>query len=95
MLHRIPPGTKLAGTLEIDEDAARRAVGAVASGLGVDVTKAAQAIIDIANENMHAALRVVSIERGFDPVSSACSRSAGRARCMPTPWVAWSTPTLW
>jgi N-methylhydantoinase A len=67
VLHRIPPGTKLAGTLEIDEDAARRAVGVVASGLGVDVTKAAQAIIDIANENMHAALRVVSIERGFDP----------------------------
>jgi N-methylhydantoinase A len=67
VLHRIPPNTKLAGTLEIDEDAARRAVGIVASGLGVDVTKAAQAIIDIANENMHAALRVVSIERGFDP----------------------------
>jgi len=67
VLHRIPPGTKLAGTLEIDEDAARRAVGAVATGLAVDVTQAAQAIIDIANENMHAALRVVSIERGFDP----------------------------
>jgi N-methylhydantoinase A len=67
VLHRIPRGTKLAGTLEIDEDAARRAVGSIADGLGVDVTEAAQAIIDIANENMHAALRVVSIERGFDP----------------------------
>jgi N-methylhydantoinase A len=67
VLHRIPPGTKLAGSLEIDEDAARRAVGTIAEGLAVDVTEAAQAIIDIANENMHAALRVVSIERGFDP----------------------------
>jgi N-methylhydantoinase A len=67
VLHRIPPGTKLAGSLDIDEEAARRAVGTIADGLGVDVTEAAQAIIDIANENMHAALRVVSIERGFDP----------------------------
>jgi N-methylhydantoinase A len=67
VLHRIPPGTKLAGSLDIDEEAARRAVGTIADGLGVDVTQAAQAIIDIANENMHAALRVVSIERGFDP----------------------------
>jgi N-methylhydantoinase A len=67
VLHRIPPGIKLAGSLEIDEDAAKTAVQTIADGLGVDVTTAAQAIIDIANENMHAALRVVSIERGFDP----------------------------
>lgn len=67
VLHRIPPGTKLAGSLEIDEPAARRAVSTIADGLGVEITDAAQAIIDIANENMHAALRVVSIERGFDP----------------------------
>jgi N-methylhydantoinase A len=68
VLHRIPPGIKLAGSLEIDEEAARAAaVQTIADGLGVDVTAAAQAIIDIANENMHAALRVVSIERGFDP----------------------------
>jgi N-methylhydantoinase A len=67
VLHRIPPGIKLAGSLEIDEAAAKTAVQTIADGLAVDVTTAAQAIIDIANENMHAALRVVSIERGFDP----------------------------
>jgi N-methylhydantoinase A len=67
VLHRIPPSTLLAGSLEIDEEAAKRVVGKVADGLGVDITQAAQAIVDIANENMHAALRVVSIERGFDP----------------------------
>ena len=67
VLHRIPPQTKLAGSLSIDEDAARAAVQKIADGLGVDVMRAAQAIIDIANENMHAALRVVSIERGYDP----------------------------
>jgi N-methylhydantoinase A len=67
VLHRIPPGSRLAGTLELDEDAARRAVGTIAEGLGVDVIEAAAAIIAIAEENMHAALRVVSVERGYDP----------------------------
>ncbi|HEY5429094.1 MAG TPA: hydantoinase/oxoprolinase family protein [Solirubrobacteraceae bacterium] len=67
VLHRIPPGFKLAGTLEIDEEAAKRAVQTIADGLGVDLIAAAEAILSIANENMHAALRVVSVERGYDP----------------------------
>lgn len=67
VLHRIPPGTRLGGSLELDEEAARRAVAKVADGLGIDVEAGAQAILDIANENMHAALRVVSVERGYDP----------------------------
>jgi len=67
VLHRIPPSLRLAGSLALDEDAARAAVQTIADGLGVEVTTAAQAIIDIANENMHAALRVISIERGYDP----------------------------
>ena len=49
-----------AGTLAMDEEAAREAVATIAEGLGIDTVAAAQAIIDIANENMHAALRVVS-----------------------------------
>ncbi len=67
VLHRIPPGAKLADTLEIDEEAARRAVQKIADGLGIELTAAAEAILTIANENMHAALRVVSVERGYDP----------------------------
>jgi N-methylhydantoinase A len=67
VLHRIPPGFKLAGTLEIDEEAAKRAVQTIADGLSVDLVAAAEAILSIANENMHAALRVVSVERGYDP----------------------------
>ncbi|MBV9819687.1 MAG: hydantoinase/oxoprolinase family protein [Solirubrobacterales bacterium] len=67
VLHRIPPSIKLGGSLALDEDAARAAVQTIADGLEVDLTTAAQAIVDIANENMHAALRVVSIERGYDP----------------------------
>jgi len=67
VLHRIPPGVALGGTMEMDEDTAREAVKKVAEPLGMSVEEAAEAIVEIVNENMHAALRVVSIERGHDP----------------------------
>jgi N-methylhydantoinase A len=67
VLQRIPPGVALGGTLEMDEEAARTAVGTIAEQLGMGVEEAAEAILEIVNENMHAALRVVSVERGHDP----------------------------
>jgi N-methylhydantoinase A len=67
VLHRIPPGVALGGTMEMDEEAARKAVETVAGPLGMGVEEAAEAILEIVNENMHAALRVVSVERGHDP----------------------------
>ncbi len=67
VLHRIPPGVALGGTLEMDEEAARKAVETIAEQLGMGVEEAAEAILEIVNENMHAALRVVSVERGHDP----------------------------
>ncbi|CAN5535582.1 hydantoinase/oxoprolinase family protein [soil metagenome] len=67
VLHRIPPGVALGGTMEMDEDAARTAVQTVAEPLEMSVEEAAEAILDIVNENMHAALRVVSVERGYNP----------------------------
>ena len=67
VLHRIPPGVALGGTLQMDEGAARKAVGNTAEELGMGVEEAAEAILEIVNENMHAALRVVSVERGHDP----------------------------
>ena len=70
VLGRIPAASKLGGALELDVDAAHRAVGKLAKGLGIDTVAAAQAVIDIANENMHAALRVISVERGYDPRES-------------------------
>lgn len=70
VLGRIPAASRLGGELALDVDAARRAVQKLADGLGIDVVGAAQAVIDIANENMHAALRVVSVERGYDPRDS-------------------------
>ncbi len=67
VLHHLPPTTKLGGTLTLDEDAARRAIQKVADQLNLSLEETAQGILDIVNENMYAALRVVSIERGHDP----------------------------
>lgn len=67
VLHRISPSARLGRTLTLDEQAARQAVQKVADPLGMSIEEAAEAILDIVNENMHAALRVVSVERGHDP----------------------------
>ena len=53
--------------MRLDEDAARTAVESVGRRLGLDVYRAAQGIVDIVNENMHGALRLVSVQRGYDP----------------------------
>jgi N-methylhydantoinase A len=39
----------------------------VADPLGLGVTEAAAAIVEIVNSNMAEALRIVSVERGYDP----------------------------
>ncbi|WP_410767320.1 hydantoinase/oxoprolinase family protein [Haloferax sp. DFSO60] len=67
VLGRIPPSVQLGGRMELDHDAAHEAVSTIAEERGSSVEEAAQAIIDIVNENMHGALRVVSVERGYDP----------------------------
>jgi N-methylhydantoinase A len=67
VLRRLPSGMQLGEEIELDEEAARQAVQKVAEPLGLSVEEAAEAILQIANENIHAALRVVSVERGYDP----------------------------
>ncbi|MDS0476011.1 hydantoinase/oxoprolinase family protein [Natrinema sp. 1APR25-10V2] len=67
VLGRIPPNVRLGGTMDLDRDAARDAIRTVADERDSSVEEAAQAILDIVNENMYGALRVVSVERGYDP----------------------------
>lgn len=68
VLGRLPAGLELGGCLRIDAVAARAAVAHVAAALGeVSVERAAQGIVDLANEHMQQALRVISVERGVDP----------------------------
>ena len=51
----------------LDEEAAKAAVERIGQKLGLDVYRTAQGIVDIVNENMHGALRLVSVQRGYDP----------------------------
>lgn len=67
VLGRIPEMVRLGGRMDLDREAAREAIATVAEDRGTSIEEAAQAIIDIVNENMHGALRVVSVERGYDP----------------------------
>jgi N-methylhydantoinase A len=67
VLGRIPETVQLGGKMDLDHEAARVAIEGIAEQRGTGVEEAAQAVLDIVNENMHGALRVVSVERGYDP----------------------------
>lgn len=66
VLGHLPPRL-LGGEMSLDEEAAKEAVERVGKKIGLDVYRAAQGILDIVNENMHGALRLVSVQRGYDP----------------------------
>jgi N-methylhydantoinase A len=61
------PPRLLGGEMELDVEAAKAAVQKIGDALGLDVHQAAEGIIDIVNENMAGALRLVSVQRGYDP----------------------------
>lgn len=57
----------LAGGVELDSDAADRAISELASELGLEPLACAEGIIRVANAEMIRALRVVTVQRGVDP----------------------------
>src|SRR5947207_6485965 len=62
------PSHLLGGEIALDVERARRAIEErVARPLGLPPAAAAQGILDIVNHNMVGALRLVSVERGYDP----------------------------
>ena len=68
LLGRLDPERFLSEDLDADVADVRAAVEEhVAGPLDVPVQEAAQGILDVANANMERALRVVSVERGYDP----------------------------
>lgn len=67
MLGYLDAGSSLAGGVELDRDAAERAVGALASELDLQPTEAAAGIVRVAGAQMAQAVRVVTVERGVDP----------------------------
>ncbi|PSN64991.1 hypothetical protein BS50DRAFT_589448 [Corynespora cassiicola Philippines] len=61
------PSKLLGGAFQLDVAASLAAVESIAKQMGMDTTAAAEGIIDLVNESMHGALRLVSVEQGFDP----------------------------
>jgi N-methylhydantoinase A len=57
----------LAGGVELNREAAERAVGTLAGTLGMDLLECAEGIVRVANAEMVRALRVVTVQRGIDP----------------------------
>ncbi len=68
VLGRISPNYFLGGEMQLDAEAARRAIQEkCADPLGMGVDEVALGIVEIANNAMVGALRRVSIQRGYDP----------------------------
>lgn len=67
LLGRINKDYFCGGDVNADMSAATKAVSAVGKKLGVDAVEAARGIVRIANNNMVNALKLVSLNRGFDP----------------------------
>lgn len=68
VLGRLNPEGLLGGRVRVDVDAARQAIETkIAKPHRLSVEEAALGILTILNENMVQAVRVISVERGFDP----------------------------
>ena len=55
------------GEMQADMNAVDRTLGALGERLGVDTAEAARGVVRIANNNMINALKLVSLNRGYDP----------------------------
>ena len=66
VLGRLDARGLLGGTMPIDVDRARRAATPLLEAFP-DVEAAAQAVVAVATANMERALRLVSVQRGYDP----------------------------
>lgn len=67
LLGRINPDYFCGGSVVADINALNAAMGALAEKLGANAKEAARGILRIANSNMVNALKLVSVNRGFDP----------------------------
>ena len=67
VLGYLPASAKLGGEMGLDRERARAAVQKIADARGLTLSQAASGIVDIVNENMCGALRLVSVEQGHDP----------------------------
>jgi N-methylhydantoinase A len=79
VLGYLPSDVQLGGKMQISKEAAEKAVQIIADALGISLLEAAEGIIKVVNESMFGALRLVSVEQGYDPRDFAlvCFGGAG------------------
>ena len=89
LLGRLDPEYFLAGRMRLDPSAGDEAMEALGEPIGLAPLELAASIVEIANENMASAIKMVSLERGHDPAPllaarlrrrRAAARGGGRAR---------------
>ncbi len=67
VLGRLNPDYFLAGTMALNRERASEAVAGMGWRVSLETDDAALAIVQLANENMANALRLLTVERGIDP----------------------------
>lgn len=69
VLGRILAQDFLGGIMPLDVENAKAAIARVGKSLGLDTEQTALGIVEIVNAHMERALRIISVERGYDPES--------------------------
>jgi N-methylhydantoinase A/oxoprolinase/acetone carboxylase beta subunit len=64
---RLVPEHFLGGQMKLYPDRAEQVFGQLAQAMGTSTQDAAQGVIRVVNANMERAIRVITVERGFDP----------------------------
>ena len=86
VLGRLPPSL-LGGEMGLEVKAAEDAVAKVGRSLGLDTYQAAEGILDIVNENMFGALRLVTVQKGIRSSGLCLGRlRRGGSHAMATRW---------
>jgi N-methylhydantoinase A/oxoprolinase/acetone carboxylase beta subunit len=67
VLGRLDPGSFLGGAMILHPDRSRAAVGRLAGRMGMAPVRLAEGIVRVADATMERAIRVISVERGYDP----------------------------
>jgi len=70
VLGRLPADRFLGGEMPLDSERACQAFERLGRQLGLDAETAALGVIEVVNAHMERALRVISVERGYDPQDS-------------------------
>ena len=67
VLGRLDKNDFLGGSMKLDEDAAHRAIDALADALGLSKLDAAEGVLTVINSNMANAIRSRTVQKGIDP----------------------------